>query len=205
MLDATFPTIEKFIKLREKCVFCHRPLKVTLINHFANTSEIPRLISNFDGSSDILTFQLDHATDSFHLKCEGILDITSNTLKFNSMNPMYGININLANTVFEGLMPHFELYCSSKECNMSYCMASSVLQSEYTATDEVLKIRPIYLNSENYSFDDLWIDNDWHRKQTYIFSKKQHVTKSIKTAIISCDSMNKETLINKIKTVVNFS
>jgi len=61
------------------------------------------------------------------------------------------------------------------------------------------------VDMECFNIPKLWIQNDWINKRTKIFSTKEPDILPIETSLIIFSKTEKDKLINKIKTIVNFS
>lgn len=208
-MQQTFDSIEKFIALKEKCVFCQTPLKNMLTNHIRAPRGIPILKSEvIDGK---LSFKLKHTTDSYQIIADGTIDTKTNLLHFQLSRPDTELtNLNaldslVAKTAFEQMMPHMEVYCPSRKCKTKYYICGEMFKIDVENLNGcVFRIRPFSVYMESFFTSKLWIQNDWSANCTNIYLKNNPVN-PVKTSILDLESMDKEKLFKRIKTLVTFS
>ena len=107
--------------------------------------------------------------------------------------------------IFEDMKPHIELYCPSKTCKMKYALQSDWFRCNRHMNDASYYIRSFRLYIESFVVDNLLIHNDWLDQETLIYSKNNTRIDPIKTDILDLESMSKEKVITRIKTLVTFS
>jgi hypothetical protein len=208
MTNLKFESIEDFLKFKDRCPFCSSELKVSLANFVLAPNTIPflkcRLIDNK------FEFSLKHTSHSFELAADVSINSQNNIVTFALTTPVvleqYATDYMMAKTVFESMKPYIELYCSSRKCKMKYRLCSDIfaclkIEGVYSS----FKIRPFPVYMESFVIEDFWIQNDWTTGLTNIYNKLKTECEPIRTNIINLETMGKDKIINRIKTLVTFS
>lgn len=200
-----FKSIEDFLAIKDTCIFCQSKLQAILIN-FNTIGSGTNYIPNLKGKliDDKFIFNLKYVTAEIYVHVNGALDIKTGDLDFTyAPNDKHAIYTPLSEAivVFNSLMPHIELQCSG--CKYNYYLSTNVLVCDNNIIP--VKIKPFFLYMECFNLDNLWIQNDLTCKHTNIFSSINENVSPIKIPMIKFDSLEKEKLFNKIRTLVTFS
>lgn len=203
-----FQNIKEFIGVKDSCVFCHTKLKVVLTNFIKEPNGIPVLKAKI--VDEHINFNIKHTTETYQIDADADIDIATNALEFKLISPVnleqYALDYMVAKTAFENLKPHVELYCPNKKCKMKYHLCSNIFTMIGAGRHlGSFTIKPLSLYMESFVVDKLWVQNDWTNSSTNIYSIANSNADPIRTSIIDLESMNKEKIITRIKTLVTFS
>ena len=202
-----FTYINEFVRLKNSCVFCNAKLKIKLTNYVI-TENIPILMSSpVDGK---FIFNLHYTNGSFELQTNSTIDMTTNNINFNIIMPEHNkhdySDHDHVIEIFEDMKPHIELYSPNRFCKMKYSLKSQFLRCNNIHYGKLFDciIRPFKLYVESFVVGNLLIHNDWNNNISNIYSRT-NTTEPIKVSLIDLQSMSKEKVMTRVKTLVNFS
>ncbi len=194
-----FDKIYDFILFKNKCPLCSgllRPeMRSAVMYSYFYKSSIQNINSDISSrlTGDDFVFKIKYTSANVSIAEKCSLNINTNTLSIDS-------NADKGNVrdIFNSFIVRFELHCTNKECKHNY----------YTFTNPVIlseqmKIENISTASEGFNLPKLWIQNDFSKDRTYIWSK-QSENSPIIMPLIKIDPTNKDKMFNKIHTMVNF-
>ncbi len=205
-----FNIIEDFLSVRTKCIFCTNNLVPVLTNwHGIKKPGLPMINSRLKNDEFNFTFTYASAYSSFgnKLKVNTKTNLISKAIKPEEFplevnNNIYSIVSSLG---MAGL--HIELQCQNTECQFDYYISTSQFRfgsyGDYGSPDS-MQILPFHLQMEAFVIRDFWVCNDWHLGQTTINGITGN-SETIKVPFIDFYNLDKDRIINKIRTVVNFS
>lgn len=191
-----FPTIKDFINSQQECIFCCHSLSPILTNFLGvhRGLKISDLNSVLTGESFMFKVEIQSSSEKLIEDCS----ININTNEFVSQSVIKASDLRC-------LGPHVELQCRNKQCKYNYYVSSSILSFKLLEDDSKKYVNQIITDMECFNIPKLWIQNDWISNLTRIFSTKDPDIPPIEIPMIIFDKIEKDKLINKIKTVVNFS
>lgn len=202
-----FDTIIEFVKSREHCVFCKTPLRTVITNYVGVSGQgIP--IINAPLKDDRFEFQIKHTTPDFDAKANVVILTSQNTLFFDNFTngEFPAIDEHLIRRVFEDYGSHFELYCPSKKCGLSYYLAGWPIKLKKNhPVAGMWHIEPFGMFTESIRVGSYVVANDWSLQLSCIYSRKNIEAKPILVPMVDFSTMSKEKLITRIKTLVTFS
>jgi hypothetical protein len=202
-----FQNIKEFIGVKDTCVFCRSKLKVVLTNFIKEPNGIPVLKAKV--ANEQFNFNIKHTTESYQIEADATIDIITNALQFKLISPIdleqYALDYMVAKTAFENLKPHIELYCPNKKCKLKYHICSNIFAMYAGDKVGTFIIKPLSLYMESFVVDKLWVQNDWTNNSTNIYSIDKANADPIRTSFIDLESMSKEKILTRIKTLVTFS
>ena len=210
-------TIKDFIQVKQHCVFCKSPLRAILTNFEGlGKNGIPMLNAPVKDSK--IVFNVSNTTAAYSLDAEGKLDIRTNALVFDlSLFRAFPSPYTLASDepegeprareVFLGLKPHMQLYCASKACGREYAISSGVFTLQRLHGDRAFAwtVNRFRVWMETFVLDNLWVQNDWIRGTTNIYSRSNPNADAITVPLIDFESMTSTKLLTRVKTLVTFS
>lgn len=191
-----FPTIKDFINSQKECIFCHYSLSPILTNFLGVHRGLKISDLNSVLTGELFMFKVEIQSSSKKL----IEDCSINI----STNELISSNIIRASDL-RCLGPHVELQCRNKQCKYNYYVSSSILSFKLLEDESKRYVNQIIIDMECFNIPKLWIQNDRISNLTRIFSTKEPDIPPIEIPLILFDEIEKDKLINKIKTVVNFS
>jgi hypothetical protein len=207
-MNKILDNIETFINLKEKCPFCQNKLKPSLTNFVMAADTIPLIKCRLQGEE--FYFNIKHTSHSFQITAQATVNIKTNILQLQLTTPVvmeqYATDYIMAKSVFENMKPYVELYCSSRRCKMKYHMCSDIFiclkrEDSYSS----FYIKPFSAYMESFVTGDYWVQNDWINNSANIYNRNKTDSDPIRTHILNIESMGKEKVINRIKTLVTFS
>lgn len=191
-----FSSLKDLIDYKLNCAFCHNKLIPILTNFTAISGGIPTL--NCKYKNDFLNFDLKVSSAFINVDCQVNINCQNNEIKFSNNFADKSVE------AFEFIRPHLEMYCSKRVCGLKYYLSSDSLQCEKKG-DFSYWLKPPRLYFECFNVGKLWIQNDFQNNITNIFSNTTGLPIPIQMDMLELDTMNKDTVINKIKTQINFS
>lgn len=217
MQSATFENIRDFVQIKQHCIFCKTPLRSILTNFEGfGKNGIPLL--NAPIGHDKIDFNVSKTTATYSIQADGAIDIRTNALVFDVTAPYNipylapGGDVREAEPtacdVFLDMKPYVQIYCPSKSCNMDYAISSGVFTLQrvhHKSKNFSWMIKEFNLWMETFTSGSLWVQNDWMHNSTNIYSRNNPDADAISVPLIDFESMNKDKLITRIKTLVTFS
>lgn len=194
-----YNTIEDFIKIKDKCIFCHKPLKPILTNLLGNFSQMADIYAPLQNHQ--FKFRLKYDGDRLNFDVNAIINTEDNKFNFFLYGPS-AVTYSDVISVFMMMKPCIELICDNKDCGTGY-----YIQSNYLVVGPLEYIRPLMIWIEAFNMDKLVIHNFYGHKDadfTRIFSKANPSIAPIIISKMNFESWAKEKLFNRIKTIVNF-
>ena len=207
-MNHIFDNIDAFISHKDKCPFCQNKLRAALTNFVMSADTIPIIKCRIDNGQ--FHFNIKHTSHSFHISAEASINTQDNILQLQITTHIvleqFAKDYIMAKSVFENMKPYIELYCPSRKCKMKYRMCSDIfvclkIEGKYSS----FKIKPFPVYMESFVTGDWWVHNDWINESTSIYNRNKTDSEPIRTGIINLESMGKEKVINRIKTLVTFS
>lgn len=211
MMRKKFNSIEECLT-EKKCVFCNNSLKIKLSNNSSifcfGANNLSIFNTNFINNNIIFNFS--YTTIVINTIINGSIDVTNNKITLNSSdeNLLYRDLI----AIFESFQPCLKFFCENKECNMRYLLVSNILYCEranyktgyYSNFSDYTRIIPFSISIEICSIDKYLIQNDFGPDVTSIINSYNYSTIHL-PYLISFNSMDKDKLVNRIKTIITFS
>jgi hypothetical protein len=208
MIEKKHRTIEDFIKIKDKCIFCQQFLTPILTNLFGHQiPNIPDIVSCL--YNDQFQFRIKYDAFYYSFDANITIDIKDNRFISYYINASANCLDNYVTNAFLSMKPYIELVCENKECRMGY-----YLQSSFVTMDDNRTIKQITLLSENFILDK-WLVSNY--SDYYKYSNINHYTwiyprthssdpgNGISCPHLDFETIPKDKLINKIRTIVNFS
>lgn len=210
-MQKQFDSILDFVGLRDRCLFCDRPLRVSLTNYL-NPREnglLPMLDSDLFENNKFF-FRIKHTTENYDIKADGTLDIVNNILSFKEALGSHtpAIDQYMAQQAFTGMQPYIALSCNNYSCKNRYSLSSyslSVMESYPNVPAHQWIISPLKLFLESFRVGHLIVQNNWISQTTHIHSFINENTVPLKVPFMDFESMDKEKLLTRVKTLVTFS
>jgi hypothetical protein len=204
-LQKSFDSILEFTKLKEKCLFCHGPLRACLTNFLGMRRDGNPTIHAVMNKGQF-RFPIDYTNENFRIKATCIIDAATNKLVISIPESMGMIDQYVVKDVLDGMTPYIELYCPYKLCKNQYYLASYKLNINYFSEAgewwwDILRPK---LFLESFKTKSLLVQNDWMREETNIYSIVNENVEPIKTSLIDFDALG-DNLINRIQTIAVFS
>jgi hypothetical protein len=198
-----YGTIQDFINIKDRCIFCYQPLSVFLTNKMSNgQSSFPDIHAPLKDKQ--FQFPLKYDGERLRFDVHAILDIENHRFGFYHDSRIVGSSPVIS--VFTGLHPCIELICQNKSCDMNYHLESDSLRS-----NEYDIIRPISLTLEAFLIDNWWVGNPYtttynedYNEETWIM-KQNSFAPAIHCPRLNFEAYPKDKLISRIRTAVNFS
>lgn len=226
----TLTNLDSFIKIKKACPFCHTTL-VPILTNFEEVSWAtePQPVTTFNQSitrmSDKYVYvsnvntTLTHGSFAFDLKIGSDLSKVLITTHGNIARAQGSIEINPLLTALDMLKLHVELQCLYSSCDVEYYVSSMPLDFYLTQDlkldddfysgivqhEDTIRFRDVKLWMEAFSYNHLWVQNDWDEKVMRIFARNKPNSIPLKYDILDLESMPKQKIINRIQTMVNFS
>ena len=199
-------TIKDFLSVKGRCIFCQTALRKVLTNFIGIGKDgIPVLNTQIE--NDIINFNVDWTTDYYSIAAKGQLDINTNVLTFTSdkEDATFLVADVRPLDAFSKMKPHMELYCPNKKCKMKYTISSDVFVfTNSNSPGSSWKINTPSVWMETFIIGNLWVQNDWVYSKTNIYSRNNPDANPITVDLIDFESMSKEKLLTRIKTLVTF-
>lgn len=206
----TFNKPIDFLSFKDHCVFCGSKLK-PLLKSFIKRQQQPMIKSKL--VDDNFCFNIKNTNSTYSFDADISLDINTNIINFELNSPC-----NLENPLqdhlavknyFDILYLHLELYCPSRKCNMQYYLCTNLLSSqsqlEVVGKKSSVKLKPNILFMEAFIVNKSWVQNLWENHELNIYSTDNIDSAPIKAPFMDLSVMNKERVINRIRTIVTFS
>jgi hypothetical protein len=210
----TFGTIEEFIKIKDKCIFCQNSLTTILtnqsINNFVKIAELNAYVKN-----NKFEFVIKYDGERLNFDAFISIDIIDNKFNYYIKSGNYVKKDDVAR-IFIGMKPYIELVCENGNCDMEYYLQSDCLNC-YDSPNAINTIRPISLLAESFAVKDWYIYNFYHHRAMYnAYEDKQYSTTLIQSKYdpeskpllcprLDFEAQPKQKLIDRIKTIVVFS
>lgn len=189
-----FTTLNDFISFRKECIFCNKLLTPILTNFVGANRGLKISDINVPLTGDNFVFKLVFHTPSVSIDEECSINIYTNEF-------MAGRNLNFSD--FHHLGPHLELQCRNIKCKNNYYISSSIFTAK--SHDDKHHINDLIVDMECFNIPKFWVQNDHISNLTKIFSTKNPDLSPVEIPLILLNSIEKDKLINKIKTAINFS
>jgi hypothetical protein len=193
----TFNNIKEFISFRSYCIFCNKALVPTL--HYLKP------VSNFSLHLKVTGI---YKRGYFEFKSKGIQSILGKiNCQTNKISYKYedyadeiddSTVINMMNHALYAHCPHIEVLCENTDCHSYYYSSTNL-----NITDGI--IEPFDMSWESFNMGHSWVQNDWSENKTKIYSTENPDAQAIEYDLIPFDSMPKEKLFKRIKTIITFS
>ena len=206
-MQKIFGNILEFTKLKNKCLFCDGALRASLTNYInpRESESLPVLDATIDSSW--VSFRINHTTQSYDIKADGVIDITNNKLVFglppDSDMPL--LDQHVAKQAFVELCPCVVLACNNRKCKYKYSISTTRLDAKRLFNMNAWEIQPLKLLFESFRTGNSTVLNDWIFESTQIYSRLNEDAEPLRVGFINFETMDKEKLINRIKTLVTFS
>jgi hypothetical protein len=201
-MKRTVGTIEEFLIIKETCIFCRQPLVAVLTNSISNFG--PNIADiNAVLKDDKFQFRIKYDTGLVNVDVSATIDIVTDRFSYyycNNSSPTEDI---LVKNAFIHMKPCVKLICEDKKCGMKYCVESDSLR--LVGAGDYL--RPTGIWSESFIVSGWWIANIYDNltSNTLIFSHNRPNSDGIYCPRLDFESYPKDKLVNRIKTIVNFS
>lgn len=196
-----FQNVNEFIAFKQNCLLCGSELKPVVSNFTTMSGGIPSIKSSYDSHN--FDFRIDYNSSTTSVSCKVIIDCRDNTVKFIN-NDCWLIDPQKKDiSAFEMMDLHFENYCANKECKHKYYISTDVLRIEEKSGS--CNLKPIKLYCESFSVGKIIVFNDYANGVTNIFSHKKRSASPIEVAMLDFSGLDREKILNKVKTLVNFS
>jgi len=207
-----FQSITEFVNFRKNCIFCQRPLRVSL-NNFLGIDGVTSIDSVLVGRYFNFTMEYSSRYTNYKTKVAVNIDADQSTLLFDYKPDTKGDKVDVAigeyevKERFEDLNPLLVSECTSQECGMGYYLCSNALKLPWclSTVEKIWKIGDFHVLIEGFKTKSSVIQNDMVRGETMIYSAERETDPLIVFPMIDFKSMNKERLINRIQTIVTFS
>lgn len=220
MRKAKYANIQDFSTIKEKCIFCETKMRVHLSNFLGlRPSGMPLFNSPIKNGK--ITFDIDRTTDSGSLQATGVIDILTNDVSITASTDMDLSEIadrarrelyefgeqHFAALAFNQMSPHIELYCPNKKCKLQYTLSSDIIVCRRDHSERKWTIDPFILFQETFATSTLWVQNDYFYNRTNIYplENSNFATEPIKVPLMDFNSMDKDKLLTRVKTLVVFS
>jgi hypothetical protein len=192
-------TIEQFINIKQKCIFCHKSLRPTLSNFIGVKKDSFPLLNEI--VINPIKFLLKQTTENYNIEANTNIDINLNTISFNIIqeSPTVFIDQYIAKTAFLDLSPYIDLACHNKLCKKQYYLASNVLKI-YESNNRNWQLQPLKLFIESFKVNNLLVQNDWIREETNIYSLTSN--NSIKIPFLD---FTQDNLIHRVQMYATFN
>jgi len=162
---------------------------------------------------DAFSFNIKYCSVGINIDIMASVNIHTNNVIFDVPPSFYEDVISKPKLIdiFEGLMPHVQLRCVNKNCNMNYYSCSDNLKcvcpSWHTGYLDWsnIKIEPFFEYYESCNVDKFWVQNDIIYGVTRIISTANSQLNPIVIAPIDFNAFDKDKLKNRIMTIVTFS
>lgn len=187
-------------------MFCQSTLRACLTNFIGlKKNGLPVLNATIDVHR--FGFEINHTTQSYDIKANGMIDIVSNRLVLTVPpdSPTPSIDQQVARQAFVDLKPHFELHCPNKRCKNRYSLTSYMLDIEKIPGFIAWSISPLKLFLESFRTNRYVVQNDWIKEDTNIYILNNEDADPIKTPFMDFEAMGKDKLLTRISTLVTFS
>ena len=200
-----FSSIYDFTKVKDKCLFCQHPLRISLtdFNNIYNGG-LPVLNETIDKPR--FKFSINHTTSNYDVQADGHMDIIHYKLFFTasagSITPF--IDQEVARRAFIDLKPHIELSCNYSKCKNNYSLTSSIFEIERIAGSAAWLIAPLKIFLEDCAINKVIVQSDWIKGDTHIYSLNNEKARPIKTTFIDFTEYGSEKLLRRIPMIVNF-
>jgi len=196
-MEKDYLSIKEFLKSKEYCIFCNKPLKAILTNFIGKGKQIPIISSKLENNQ--FNFDINYYSSFLSLKTKCSIDIETNDIVFNP------ISENLTYTeiidIFESFKPHIEIICNNKLCHMNYYLCSSILKCNRNLDH---KIKPMNICFEACNVNKFWIQNDFFKRKTSIYSTNNININPIIIPILNFNDFTETKLRSRILTTVTF-
>lgn len=200
-MERIYGTIKQFIEIKDKCIFCQRPLTSLLTNLLGHMgTNIPDISAPLHNKQ--FEFRLKYDGEREHFDVNATINIVDDKFLWYYNKLGYSIKEETVISVFQSMKPQIELLCENKDCGLQYCLQSDPIQIIYES-----HVRHIGVWLETFILDNWWICNQYSHldKYTSIFSRQHPNAEPILCPRLDFESYSKGILINKIQTIVNFS
>jgi hypothetical protein len=160
------------------------------------------------GEEEVVSFDISSwsgTKDYVQIGAEIRLNIETNALFFLLKNTSDYSDIDAASirSSFSKMCPHVQLYCPNQECRYRYTIASDTLQ--YKQDKSGWFIFPPKLWYESFVTGNLWVQNDYIGQESNIFSRDKIHANPITSKLLNFQTMDKDRLLNRVKTLIVFS
>lgn len=203
-----FHSVRSFINLRDDCLFC----KVHLVANITNFTGIKNdewPIFNSPLKSDQFNIVINHTTSSYDIKANANINIDTGEVIFEFPNHSLMPNVDqyMSRGALADLKPCIELTCPNKKCKYNYCISSYILDVHNIAHENQItpkwKVSQVRLFLEDFEIKNHFIQNDWIREETHIFSDDSETP--IIIPIIDFADIEEESLLSRISTYITFN
>lgn len=206
-MNKYFTNLDDLINYQKECAFCKNKLIPTLTNHLGLNKGLPILNAKYkDG---LFKFPIKYSAHNFNLNSDVTVNCTNNLIIFDNLEgePYIGTTLERAALdVFMRLMPHIELYCSSKKCGLKYYLSSDIFNLFSNETGgNTFEVSHVRLYMECLTYSGFWIQNDLVNTQSNIYVIDNPSITPITTELLDFQSLGKEKLLKRINTLVTFS
>lgn len=194
-----------FINFRQKCIFCNKPLQLILAQLILNDSNP---ISNHLSKNNDYVFSIED--DLGDVESIVYMDLNKNIVNL-KLSESFEKEVPELDS-YDYLMlfmedpPYLELKCTNTACKKEYGITSEVLN--FTRIPKVfgtLSFDPIELSFESFKINNYVVMADWQDNVTKIYHVDNADSMPIKTTFIDFSLIKKDTISNKIRTLVTFS
>jgi hypothetical protein len=202
-------TLQDFVYLQDKCIFCQSPLKIELTNGLqVDSIRLPDICAPLKNNQ--FTFKLKYDGERLHFDVGVCINLINNKFSFF----YYGLDIATHKEVADALMslsPQIELLCQNKECHSNYCLRSKSLEIDGNAN-----LKLTCLAMEMFSLSHWQVCNYYppiygldstliFSIESYLYDRYTNFSNAIKCDRIDFESMPPEKLVNRLRTIVTFS
>ena len=198
-MQLKFSQIHAFTGVKDKCIFCDASLDLVYTTFFGVYKPGIPLIHAKE-QDNAFSFKFNFNSASLDIVSVGHINTLSNRITFESEKNEDTEIIH----ALDSLSSHVELQCGNKKCKMNYYICSNVFR--FTYDKGAYFVQPFELVMECFTAGKLVVHNDFHYDTTVVYHREDdRITQPISVPMISFDNMDKDKILNRVKTLVTFS
>lgn len=159
MIKTICKTVKEFISIKDKCIFCYKPL-TPLLSNTINGQDFNNSISDIRSAiqNDQFKFKLKYDGESVNFNVSAFIDIKNNRFGFYHNQSSQNVSDKEIKDFFLRMSPHITLACENKKCGTKYFLQSYPLYINYD--DNFVDI--MFLAMEAFRTNKLYIINYYH-------------------------------------------